>query len=208
MCASFVGPFCYLCFTFVSFILSWLFLAALWWPGGKALLCVIFPCVFITLPFGVSGKMWYRIVSVPDLCNHNIKPLVILQTRGPNGDKMSSLRDTHTHTHTHARTHTYTHTICDLLGDAVDNAMSGCASRCSAIFSIVARWKSVSPVGIDMEISHLLLDVRSKTSYFQNVSYISGWNWPQTIEKGHSARPNFKTHMERTVIGLQWVVNS
>ena len=102
-----------------------------------ALLCVIFPCVFITFPFGVSGKMWYRIVSVPDLCNHNIKPLVILQTRGPNGDKMSSLRDTHTRTRTHARTHT--HTICDLLGDAVDNAVSGCALRCSAIFSIVAR---------------------------------------------------------------------
>ena len=130
----YVCLFCYLCFTFVSFILSWLFLAALWWPGGKALLCVIFPCVFITLPFGVSGKMCYRIVSVPDLCNHNIKPLVILQTRGPNGDKMSSLRDTHTRTRTHACTHT--HTICDLLGDAVDNAVSGCALRCSAIFSI------------------------------------------------------------------------
>ena len=32
--------------------------------------------------------------------------------------------------------------------------------------------KSVSPVGIDMGIQQLLLDVRSKTNNFQNASYI------------------------------------
>ena len=33
-----------------------------------ALLCVIFPCVFATFPYGVSGQVWYLIVSIPDYC--------------------------------------------------------------------------------------------------------------------------------------------
>ena len=33
-----------------------------------ALLCVIFSCVSITFPYGVSGHGWYFIVSIPDLC--------------------------------------------------------------------------------------------------------------------------------------------
>ena len=33
-----------------------------------ALLCVVFPCVFVTFPYGVSGQVWYLIVSIPDLC--------------------------------------------------------------------------------------------------------------------------------------------
>ena len=33
-----------------------------------ALLCVMFPCVFVTFQYGVSGKMWYLILSIPDLC--------------------------------------------------------------------------------------------------------------------------------------------
>ena len=32
------------------------------------LLCVMLPCVFPTFPHGVSGKMWYLILSIPDLC--------------------------------------------------------------------------------------------------------------------------------------------
>ena len=32
-----------------------------------ALLCVIFPWVFVTSPYGVSGPVWYLIVSIPDL---------------------------------------------------------------------------------------------------------------------------------------------
>ena len=27
-----------------------------------------FPCVFVTFPYGVSGKVWYLIVSIPDIC--------------------------------------------------------------------------------------------------------------------------------------------
>ena len=33
-----------------------------------ALLYVMFYCVFITLPNGVLGLVWYLIVSIPDLC--------------------------------------------------------------------------------------------------------------------------------------------
>ena len=33
-----------------------------------ALLCVMFLCVFVSFPFGVSGQVWYLIVSIPDLC--------------------------------------------------------------------------------------------------------------------------------------------
>ena len=31
-------------------------------------LCVMFPCVFVTFPYGVLGQVWYLIVSIPDLC--------------------------------------------------------------------------------------------------------------------------------------------
>ena len=33
-----------------------------------ALLCVMFSCVFVTLPYGVPGQVWYLILSIPDLC--------------------------------------------------------------------------------------------------------------------------------------------
>ena len=33
-----------------------------------ALLCVMFPCVFVTFPYSVSSQVWYLIVSIPDLC--------------------------------------------------------------------------------------------------------------------------------------------
>ena len=33
-----------------------------------AILCVMFSCVFVTFPYGVSGQVWYLIVSTPDLC--------------------------------------------------------------------------------------------------------------------------------------------
>ena len=62
--ASFVDPFCYLCF--VSVIMSCLFIAALWSTAGE--MYVMFSCVFVTFPCGVLGKVWYLIVSIPDLC--------------------------------------------------------------------------------------------------------------------------------------------
>ena len=33
-----------------------------------ALFCVMFPCVFVTFPYGVYGQVWCLIISIPDLC--------------------------------------------------------------------------------------------------------------------------------------------
>ena len=33
-----------------------------------ALLYVMFLCVFVTFPYGVSGQVRYLIVSIPDIC--------------------------------------------------------------------------------------------------------------------------------------------
>ena len=55
------------------FMSSCLFIAALWSPAGEranllALLYVMVSCVFVTLPCGVMGQVWYLIVLIPDLC--------------------------------------------------------------------------------------------------------------------------------------------
>ena len=51
--------FCYLCLVF--FMLSRLFIAALWSPAGRGLTCwllfVIFRCVFVTFPCGILGQV-------------------------------------------------------------------------------------------------------------------------------------------------------
>ena len=61
---------CNLCLVFV--MLSCLFIAALWSSAGKGLTSwlsfVMFNCVFVTLPCGILGQVWYLIVSIPDLC--------------------------------------------------------------------------------------------------------------------------------------------
>ena len=61
---------CYLCLVFV--MLSCLFIAALWSPAGKGLaswlLFAKLNCVFVTLPCGILGQVWYLIVLIPDLC--------------------------------------------------------------------------------------------------------------------------------------------
>ena len=53
-------------------MLSRLFIAALWSPAGKGLtpwlLFVMFYCVFVTIPCGILGQVWYLIVSIPE-CN-------------------------------------------------------------------------------------------------------------------------------------------
>ena len=36
--------------------------------GLFALLCVMFSCVFVSFLYGVSGHVWYLIVSIPDFC--------------------------------------------------------------------------------------------------------------------------------------------
>ena len=60
---------CYLCLVFV--MLSRLFITAMWSLAGKGLtswlLFVMFNCVFLTFPCGILGKVWYFIVSFPDL---------------------------------------------------------------------------------------------------------------------------------------------
>ena len=65
-----MGLLCSLCLVFV--MLSRLFIAALCSPAGKGLtswlLFEMFNCVFVTFPCGILGKVWYLIVSIPDLC--------------------------------------------------------------------------------------------------------------------------------------------
>ena len=58
-------PFCYLCF--VSVMLSYLFIAAMWSPAGKGL-CVMFSISFVTFQSGFLGQVWNLIVSTLDLC--------------------------------------------------------------------------------------------------------------------------------------------
>ena len=58
----------HLCYLFLVFyMLSRLFIAALWSPAGKGLtswpLFVMFNCVL-----SLSHVVWYLIVSIPDLC--------------------------------------------------------------------------------------------------------------------------------------------
>ena len=61
----------YLCLVF--FLLSHLFIAALWSPVGKGLdfwlLFVMFNCVFIHCLCGFLGQVCNLIVSIPDLCH-------------------------------------------------------------------------------------------------------------------------------------------
>ena len=55
------------------FMLSSLFVAALWIPSGKGLtswlLFVLFNCGFDSFPCGILGQVWYLIVSIPYLCH-------------------------------------------------------------------------------------------------------------------------------------------
>ena len=55
-------------------------------------LVLMFPCVFVTFPYVVSGQVWYLIDSIPDLClrpyfiregqhYHNIIDVAIQQLR-------------------------------------------------------------------------------------------------------------------------------
>ena len=67
-----MDTFCYL--SFVSVMLSCLFIAALLSPAGKrliyllALLYAIFLVFFCTFPYGVLGQVWYLILLIPDIC--------------------------------------------------------------------------------------------------------------------------------------------
>ena len=62
-----MDPFCYLCFVFV--MLS--FRVVTCWERANllALMYVMFSCVFVTLPCGVLGQLWFLVVLIPDLCH-------------------------------------------------------------------------------------------------------------------------------------------
>ena len=66
------ASFCNLYFTFVFIMLSCLVCSIVitCWERADILahLCVLFSCVFVTLTYGVSGHVWYLIVSIPDHC--------------------------------------------------------------------------------------------------------------------------------------------
>ena len=62
---------CYLCLVF--FMLSRLFIAALWSPAGKGLtpwlLLVVLNCVFVRFPCCILGQVGYLIISITDHCH-------------------------------------------------------------------------------------------------------------------------------------------
>ena len=76
-----MGRLCYLCL--VLFMLSRLFIAALWPPAGKGLtswlLFVLFNCDFITFPCGIMGQVRYLILAFPDLCRLSYFGWIIAQ---------------------------------------------------------------------------------------------------------------------------------
>ena len=58
-------PFCYLCLTVILYSLVVTYCER---TDLLAFLYVMFCSVFVTFPYTVSGKMWYLIVSIPDIC--------------------------------------------------------------------------------------------------------------------------------------------
>ena len=74
---TFVDHLCYLCLVF--YMLSRLFIAALWSPAGKGLtfwlFFVMLNCVFVTFPCDILGQVWYLIVLISDLCRLSYLPL-------------------------------------------------------------------------------------------------------------------------------------
>ena len=80
-----MGYFCYLCFLF--FMLSCLFITALWPPAGKGLTSwlsfAMFYCVFVTFPCGILGQVWYSTVLIPDLCHGIILYALLLWSWQP-----------------------------------------------------------------------------------------------------------------------------
>ena len=47
-----------------------------------ALLYVMFPCVFVSFPYGILGRVWYLILSIPDLCLLPYLVLIITKVIG------------------------------------------------------------------------------------------------------------------------------
>ena len=64
----FYGSFFNLCFVFVFIILS-SFVVTCWERADLLLLlCVMFSCVLVTFPYGVTGQAWHLLVLIPYIC--------------------------------------------------------------------------------------------------------------------------------------------
>ena len=65
-----MDPLSYLCFAFVCHTVLFVpcSLVVTCWETADflALLYVMFPCVFVTFPYGVLGQVWFLIVLIPD----------------------------------------------------------------------------------------------------------------------------------------------
>ena len=64
--SDFYGSFLLISFAFVFSVPCRLVITC--WAYLLPLSCVMFPCVFVTFPHDVSGKVWYMIASISDLC--------------------------------------------------------------------------------------------------------------------------------------------
>ena len=68
-CGSFLLFMVHVCLCYIVLSVPCSLLITCWERADLlALLCVVFFCVFVTFPYGVPGQMWYKIVSIPDLC--------------------------------------------------------------------------------------------------------------------------------------------
>ena len=67
-CGSFSLFMFHICLSYTVLSVPCIIVIAFWGRADLfALLCVMFPCVFVTFPCVVSGKVWYLIVLIPDL---------------------------------------------------------------------------------------------------------------------------------------------
>ena len=68
-CGSFLLFMFHICLYYTALSVSCSLVITCWERTDPfALLCVMFPCVFVSSPYGVLGKVWYLIVSIPALC--------------------------------------------------------------------------------------------------------------------------------------------
>ena len=59
----------HVCLYFTVLSVPYSFVINIWERADiLALMCVMFPCGFVIFSYAVSGKVWYLIVSIPDLC--------------------------------------------------------------------------------------------------------------------------------------------
>ena len=68
-CGSFLLSMFHVCLYYTIVSVPCTFVITCWKKTDlSALLCVMCPCVFVTVTYGVLGKVWFLILSIPDLC--------------------------------------------------------------------------------------------------------------------------------------------